>query len=214
MGVTVCPLNPFYSENELKHALNISKPNYIFVSIIGAANMLKVLPRLFWLPKLIMLTESKDNKFPSINSLTLDIIVDNSFHAYPIDVNNHVSVISCSSGTTGLPKGVMLTNKNLLTVIRQFAFSSPDILNTNVITLALLPFFHAYSFSVLLVRLAFGNKSVILSRFDEKIFLYTIQKYRIKYITVVPPLMVFLAKHPIIDKYDLSSITDIWYVSI
>ncbi|KZC06219.1 PREDICTED: luciferin 4-monooxygenase [Dufourea novaeangliae] len=209
LGATVCPLNPLYSERELKHALTITKPKYIFVSAVGIVNILKNHNQLFWLPKLIMLTESKVNKFPTIKSLTSNVTVDSSFHACAVD-DDHVLVIPYSSGTTGLPKGVMLTNKNLLTVIRHFAVSTPEILNTNVITLALLPFFHAYSFSVLLVRLAFGNKSIILPRFDEKMFLQTIEKYRIEYITLVPPLMVFLAKHPIVDKYDLSSIKDIW----
>ncbi|XP_034192631.2 luciferin 4-monooxygenase [Osmia lignaria lignaria] len=210
LGVTVCPLNPLYTERELKHALNISKPKYIFVSLLGAKNVCKVASQLFWLPKLIMLTESPDNKLPNINDLTSNITVDNNFHAYSTDINDHVAAIACSSGTTGLPKGVMLTDKNFLTVIRHFAISSPDIVNNNVTTLALLPFFHAYSFSVLLVRLTFGNKSVILPRFDEKMFLRTIEKYRIGYLTVVPPLMVFLAKHPIVDKYDLSSIQEMW----
>lgn len=210
LGVTVCPLNPLYSEREMKHALSISKPKYIFMSAIAATNMHKVLPQLFWSPKLIMLTECKDNKVPSVNSLILNITVDSSFHACPVDVDNHVALIACSSGTTGLPKGVMLTDKNLLTVMRHFTISSPDIVNANITTLALLPFFHAYSFSVLLMRLAFGNKDVILPRFDEKMFLRTIEKYKVGYLTVVPPLMVFLAKHPIVDKYNLSSVKDIW----
>ncbi|XP_031843333.1 luciferin 4-monooxygenase [Nomia melanderi] len=209
LGVTVCPLNPLYSERELKYALNITKPKYIFISDIAMINMLKVHPQLYWLPKLIMLTESKNNTIPNIKNLTLDIIIDNNFHACPID-DDHVTVIPYSSGTTGLPKGVMLTNKNLLAVIRTFVVLTPEILNTNVTTLALLPFFHAYSLSVLLVRLTFGNKSVILPRFEENMFLRTIEKYRIEYITLVPPLMVFLAKHPIVDKYDLSSVKDIW----
>ena len=207
LGATICPLNPLYSERELKHALSISKPKIIFVSAIGAKNMDKVSPQLSWSPKLVMLTE--DYKLPSIKSLTLDIVVDDNFQACSVDAD-HVALISCSSGTTGLPKGVMLTNKNLLTMIRHFAISSPYVANANITTLALLPFFHAYSFSVLLMRLVFGNKAVVLSRFDEKLFLSCIEKYRIEHITVVPPLMVFLAKHPMVDKYDLSCIKDIW----
>ena len=209
LGVTLCPLNPLYSERELKHALSISRPKIIFASAIGAKNMEKVLPRLPWSPKLVTLTETRDYKLPSIKSLTMDIVVDDNFRACSVDPD-HVAVISCSSGTTGLPKGVMLTNKNLLTMVRHFAIMSPYITNVNVTTLALLPFFHAYSFCVLLIRLIFGNKAVILSRFDEKLFLSCIEKYRIEHLTIVPPLMVFLAKHPIVDKYDLSCIKDIW----
>ncbi|XP_003696437.1 luciferin 4-monooxygenase [Apis florea] len=210
LGVTVCPLNPLYTERELKHALNISKPKYIFISMFGAKNIYKITPQLFWLPKLIILTESTNNKLPSINSLTSNIIIDNNFHACSVNVNDHVAVISCSSGTTGLPKGVMLTDKNFLSVIKNLAAVSPNILNTNTTSLALLPFFHVYSFSVMLVGLIFGSKSIILPRFEEKMFLHAIEKYKIEHITIVPPLMVFLAKHPIVDKYNLSSIKEIW----
>ncbi|OAD56938.1 Luciferin 4-monooxygenase [Eufriesea mexicana] len=209
LGVTVCPLNPLYTERELKHALNISKPKYLFVSTFGAKNICNSAPQL-WLPKLIMLTESTNNKFPSINSLTSNIIISDNFCACPINSNDHVAAISCSSGTTGLPKGVMLTDKNFLSVVTNLATASPNILNTNTTSLALLPFFHVYSFSVMLAGLIFGNKSIILPRFDEKLFLHAIEKYRIEHITVVPPLMVFLAKHPIVDEYNLSSIKEIW----
>ncbi|XP_017890150.1 luciferin 4-monooxygenase [Ceratina calcarata] len=210
LGVTVCPLNPLYTERELKHALSISKPKYIFASVIGAKTVQNVAPQLDWLSKLIMLTESKDNKLSSINSLISDITIPDNFKACSVDVNNHVAVISCSSGTTGLPKGVMLTDKNFLAVIQNIGAAQPHNMCANVTCLALLPFFHAYSFSMILARLVFGNKNVILSRFDEKMFLRSIEKYKIENITLVPPLMVFLAKHPIVDKYDLSSIKEVW----
>lgn len=214
LGVTVCPLNPFYTERELRHALNISKPKYIFISVIGAKNTLKVAPEFFPVPKLIMLNESMDIKLPTINGLTSNIVVNDMFRACPVDVDNHVAVISCSSGTTGMPKGVMLTDKNFLTVIRSIAASLPDTSQPNATSLALLPFFHAYAFTVMLVRLIFGNKNVILPHFEEKMFLRAIEKYKIEILTIVPPLMVFLAKHPIVDKYDLSSIKEIWYVQL
>ncbi|KOC64742.1 Luciferin 4-monooxygenase [Habropoda laboriosa] len=210
LGVTVCPLNPLYTERELKHALSISKPKYIFISPFGAKNICKVAPQLFWLPKLIMLTESTDKILPCIDSLISNTIISDNFHACSVDVNDHVAVILCSSGTTGLPKGVMLTDKNFLTVIRNLVALLPDRLNNNSTSLALLPFFHVYSFSVMLANLIFGSNCIILPRFDEKIFLHAIEKYKIQHLTVVPPLMVFLAKHPIVDKYNLSSIKEIW----
>ena len=109
----------------------------------------KVYPQLSWSSKLVMLRESTDNKLPTIKSLTSNIVVDDNFQACSVDAD-HVTLISCSSGTTGLPKGVMLTNNNLLTMIRHFAIASPHITGANVTTLALLPFFHAYSFCVLI----------------------------------------------------------------
>ncbi|CAL7949583.1 unnamed protein product [Xylocopa violacea] len=209
LGVTVCPINPLYTERELVHALSISKPKYIFISEVSAKNVHNIVHQLPWSPKLIMLTESKHNKLPSIKNLISNITVDNNFRACSVDVENHVALISCSSGTTGMPKGVMLTDKNFLAVFRYFITSSSSIVDANITKLAILPFFHVYSFAMMLMGLVFGNKNIILPRFDEKLFLHTIEKYKIEQIAIVPPIMVFLAKHPIVDKYNLSSVKEI-----
>jgi 4-coumarate--CoA ligase len=51
-----------------------------------------------------------------------------------------------------------------------------------------------------------GIQSVILERFNMQLFLDTIQKYKITFAYVVPPIVLGLAKDPLVDKYDLSSI--------
>ncbi|KAL6449172.1 hypothetical protein ACFW04_000689 [Cataglyphis niger] len=141
----------------------------------------------------------------AVSSVSDDNI--NKFQAVPVDVNNHVTAILCSSGTTGLPKGVMWTDKNITTIIRMYVSNQ---LVANGMSLAVLPFFHAYSFALLVIRLIGGNSGVVFSHFEEKLFLQSIEKYKIEYLAVVPPIMVFLAKHPLVDKYDLSSIKKIW----
>ncbi|KAI4477049.1 hypothetical protein M0804_013050 [Polistes exclamans] len=211
-GITVCPLNPMYVEKEFSHALTILKPKYIFTSSIALNTLEKVTKQLPLPPKLIVLTSSKCNNLPNMKDLIADIDVSevNNFQACKVDINNNVAAILCSSGTTGFPKGVMLTNKNLLIAMKHFYDLQMNSMHKNAIVLHLLPYFHAYSFSVLLVGLIMGSKSIILSRFDEKLFLHTIEKYKIETLTLVPPLMVFLAKHPIVSRYDLSSIKTIW----
>lgn len=116
-----------------------------------------------------------------------------------------------SSGTTGLPKGVMLSDKNFLTVIRHLLDPVNGLgIIDNMMTLGLLPYFHAYAFVTLIMKLIAGAATVILYKFDEKVFLEVIQKFKIQHLNLVPPLMNFLAKHPLVDKYDLSCVKEIW----
>lgn len=211
LGAIACPLNPLYSERELKHALAISKPKFIFISPIAHNSIRKVFRELHWSPKVLMLTEhDSSNTWASMCKVISNISDDtaNELQAVSIDVDNHVTAILCSSGTTGLPKGVMLTDKNITTVIR--IYMSNSTIAKNSISLSLLPFFHSYSFILMILALLNGNCSVILSRFEEELFLQIVEKYKIRYLPVVPSLMVFLAKHPLVDKYDLSSVKGIW----
>lgn len=210
IGATVCPLNPLYSNREFIHALHITKPKYIFVSAISVKTICKIKKHLFWTPTIVMLEKQKGMDLPSIESFTSCTSIESNFQASPVNSQEHVAVICCSSGTTGLPKGVMLTDKNIMTMLRLVIGAMAGNIQENSISLAILPLFHVYSFSVFLVRLLVGNTTVVLSRFGEKIFLETIEKYRIQYLSIVPPLMVFLAKHPLVDKYDLSCVKEIW----
>ncbi|KAM0733364.1 Luciferin 4-monooxygenase [Formica fusca] len=211
LGAVVCPLNPLYSKGELKHALSITKPKYIFISVIALNNMKSIFKELHWSPRVLLLNDYDNTDIPwmSMYKAVSSVSDENKdkFQAVPVDVNNHVTAILCSSGTTGLPKGVMWTDKNITTIIRMY-ISNPFL--ANAISLALLPFFHAYSFALLVIRLIGGNSGIVFSRFEEKLFLQSIEKYKIEYLTIVPPIMVFLAKHPLVDKYDLSSIKKIW----
>lgn len=211
LGAIVCPLNPLYSKGELKHALTITKPKYIFTSVVALNNITSIFKELHWSPRVLLLNDYGNTNVPwismykGISSISDDYI--DEFQAVPVDTNNHVTAILCSSGTTGLPKGVMWTDKNITTIIRMY-INSPSLENT--MSLAILPFFHAYSFALLTIGLIGGNSAVVFSRFEEELFLRSIEKYKIENLMVVPPIMVFLAKHPLVDKYDLSSVKRIW----
>ncbi|KAL7297281.1 hypothetical protein TKK_0009681 [Trichogramma kaykai] len=211
IGTTLCPLNPMYSKREFLHALNISKPKYIFVSPIVADTLLEISKELSWKPTLILMLDHPRRDILNVEKVIAglaDVEIED-FKVTKVDPEEHVVTILCSSGTTGLAKGVMLSDRNYL-VLMQTLLDGSGLANKDDVMICLLPFFHSYCFSVLLMGIIAGSTSIVFSMFKEKLFLETIQEYRIKILTMVPPLMVFLAKHPMVDNYDLSSVKLIW----
>ncbi|KAA9105572.1 AMP-binding protein [Microbacterium rhizomatis] len=121
------------------------------------------------------------------------------------DPATHVAVLPYSSGTTGIPKGVMLSHRNLVANVAQCV---PNMnLGPDDRVLAVLPFFHIYGMTVLL-NLALRRRAslVTMPKFDLVEFLTNIQKYQCTYLYIAPPIAVALAKHPIVDEFDISSV--------
>ncbi|MEU9197721.1 4-coumarate--CoA ligase family protein [Streptomyces hundungensis] len=125
--------------------------------------------------------------------------------AVPIDPAQDIAVLPYSSGTTGAPKGVMLTHRNIATNLAQLHPLVPMVPGDRI--LAVLPFFHIYGMTALLnAPLQAGATVVVLARFDLDPFLRAIERHRITGLYVAPPIVLALAKHPAVDRYDLSSI--------
>ena len=122
----------------------------------------------------------------------------------PVDLDD-VVVLPYSSGTTGLSKGVMLTHRNLVANIAQTLAAIP--LNEDDAFVAVLPFFHIYGMQVLMnMGLRAGATIVTMPRFDLEQFLALHQEHGLTRAFVAPPMVVALAKHPLVDKYDLSAL--------
>ena len=116
-----------------------------------------------------------------------------------------VVALPYSSGTTGLAKGVMLTHKNLVANVAQTLGAIPSAPDERV--MAVLPFFHIYGMQCRMnCGLRAGATVVTLSRFDLEQFLRAHQDYRITRSFVAPPIVLALARHPLVDSFDLSQL--------
>ncbi|KAK7262028.1 hypothetical protein RIF29_28356 [Crotalaria pallida] len=120
-----------------------------------------------------------------------------------------VVALPYSSGTTGLPKGVMLTHKGLVTSIaQQVDGENPNLYyQKEDVILCVLPLFHIYSLnSVLLCGLRAKASILLMPKFEINALLGLIQKYKVSIAPVVPPIVLSIARSPDLHKYDLSSI--------
>lgn len=138
------------------------------------------------------LTQSDENVMPDVE----------------IDPNDVVA-LPYSSGTTGLPKGVMLTHKGLVTsVAQQVDGENPNLYyDKDDVVLCVLPLFHIYSLnSVLLCSLRAGASILLMPKFEIGSLLNLIAKYKVTIAPIVPPIVLSIAKYPDLDKYDLSSL--------
>ncbi|MFE0649339.1 AMP-binding protein [Streptomyces sp. NPDC059534] len=124
---------------------------------------------------------------------------------HAVDPDEDVAALPYSSGTTGVPKGVMLTHTSIATNLAQLDPFVP--MGPGDRILAVLPFFHIYGLTALMnAPLRRGATVVVLPRFELDTFLGAIQNHRINGLYVAPPIVLALAKHPAVADYDLSSL--------
>jgi 4-coumarate--CoA ligase len=119
-----------------------------------------------------------------------------------------LAFLAFSSGTTGLPKGVKLSHRNIVADLLMVKRAVGDWYSSSEDKfLGVLPFFHIYGLTGLVQQpLHRGIELLVMPAFDMETFLRSIQEHRITFIYVAPPVIVRLARDKMVDKYDLSSV--------
>lgn len=142
-----------------------------------------------------------------IQNLT-DLMANNGKINQPvIDTENDVALLQYTGGTTGTPKGAMLTHANLVANVEQsyLWFNKPE--PTKEVMVGVLPFFHVFAMTAIMnLGVKAAMEIVAIPRFDLKETLKLISKHKPTYFPAVPAIYTAINNHKELDRYDLTSI--------
>jgi acyl-CoA synthetase (AMP-forming)/AMP-acid ligase II len=192
-------VNPLYTADELAHQLSDSGARFL-LTVPPFLEVAREAAERAGTEEVFVVGEA-DGATP----LT-DLLGDPAEAPQPdIDPAGDLAVLPYSSGTTGLPKGVMLTHRNLVANMQQALV--PTAVHDDDVLIGVLPFFHIYGMTVIMnLGLRQGTTVITMPRFDLGQFLDLIEQHGVTRAFVVPPIALALAKHPAVDERDLSSL--------
>ncbi|MCA1036465.1 long-chain-fatty-acid--CoA ligase [Bacillus infantis] len=229
-GGVVVQTNPLYMEREIEYQMKDSGAKAIITLDILFPRVSKAVPKTEI--KHIIVTAVKDALpfpknlvYPYIQKKQYGIVVNvkhegnnhllkeilkrsiGSLKEHSFDYEEDIALLQYTGGTTGFPKGVMLTHRNLVSNASMCQAWLYKCRRGEEIVLGLLPFFHVYGMTtVMILSIMQAYKMVLLPKFDAETTLKTIQKQRPTLFPGAPTIYIGLLNHPDLQKYDLSSI--------
>eukprot|EP00616_Rhizochromulina_sp_CCMP1243_P000817 CAMPEP_0118978490 /NCGR_PEP_ID=MMETSP1173-20130426/23810_1 /TAXON_ID=1034831 /ORGANISM="Rhizochromulina marina cf, Strain CCMP1243" /LENGTH=521 /DNA_ID=CAMNT_0006928687 /DNA_START=103 /DNA_END=1663 /DNA_ORIENTATION=- len=209
LGGALSPANPLYSSHEIGLQLRDSGAKVLIAHPAVLKVAMEVIREHSSPVQLIVLGGQVPPGAPP-GTECFDSLKDTgkSVDAVQPRTANTLAVLPYSSGTTGLPKGTMLTHGNLIANVLQFEWPETRFWEpANEVLMSPLPFFHIYGFTASLnVCLWNGSSLYTLPAFDFAHFLGMIEAHKCTRAHLVPPIILNMAKSPLVDNYDLSSL--------
>jgi len=201
-GAAVTTINPTYGPREVNHQLDDAGASILFTVPMFAETALAAVEGT-QVTEVVVIGDAVPG------TTAMGDVYGDPIAQVPVDVATHTVVLPYSSGTTGLPKGVMLSHRNLVANIEQCQHAIKY--QENEVALAALPFFHIYGMQVLMNGLlSNGVTTITMPRFDMVEALQAVQDLKISRFFAVPPIVLGLANAPIVDDYDTSSIKQVF----
>ncbi|KAF1845674.1 4-coumarate-CoA ligase-like protein [Cucurbitaria berberidis CBS 394.84] len=215
-GGILSPANPSYTVEELAFQLKDSGARAVVTQLPFIKNAQEAAKQVgIPLDKVIVMGDQKDPEY-KVKHFTSIINTAGSakYRRTKANPDDDLAFLVYSSGTTGKPKGVMLTHRNIVANILMLKAGEAGRLKPTGgpngegdKLLAFLPFFHIYGLTCLIHQSIYtGLQLVVMPKFDLEDFCRFIQELKITFAYVVPPIVLLLSKHPLVSKYDLSSI--------
>lgn len=209
LGAIIVPTMYLLHENEINFILKNSEAKVVITSSVLLNKLTKSASDLTIKPKIICIDQ------PNLEEVQgeFEIIewekgISNMPKYENTSLNleeNDIAVILYTSGTTGTPKGVMLTHKNLYSnTMSGLQLRDEDEIRST--TLGVLPLAHIYGFGIMNSMLLLGSSVVIFDKFDAEEVFKAIEKFKVKSFSAVPAMIHAMLYHPNADQYDLSTL--------
>ena len=201
-GAVVTALNPSYKEGEVRYQLADSGAKLLITEpekIPLIESVRKDLPDL----KEIILWHGGESVYPDFESWILSRPISPPPEP-DLDLREDLAALPYSSGTTGLPKGVMLTHRNLVT--NHYVFNSNLRITEQDVGLLFLPLYHIFGSLLMGGFTLAGVKQVLMPRFEVEAALRLVEEHRVTLFFTVPPALLAILHHPHLESYDLSSL--------
>lgn len=227
-GASVVNFNPLYADRELSHQIADSEADMMVTvdlamlygkmeKMLGQTRLQKLILCRFTdilpFPKNILFPVFKRGECakvtPSEKIAWFHELTDNdgAVKTPPIDASNDIAVLQYTGGTTGVPKGAMLTHHNIYANTLQSKAWFPDIKPGEEKMLGVLPFFHVFAMTAVMnFSVAAGLEIIALPRFNLNEALKTIHKKKPHLFPAVPAIYSGINNHPDLKKFDISSL--------
>ncbi|MDP9126998.1 MAG: long-chain fatty acid--CoA ligase [Pseudomonadota bacterium] len=228
IGATVVNFNPLYAEREIARQIEDSGATVMatidipqiydkLAKMLGATclqhiivcRMVDILPPILSLLYRIIKRHDiartpKDDRHTDFFTLLAN---DGKWGAVAIDPATDIAVLQYTGGTTGVPKGAMLTHANLIANVTQSRLSFPGIVDGQERMLGVLPFFHVFAMTAVMnITVLIGGCLIILPRFDLKQVVKTIHTKRPTFFPAVPTIYTAINNYKALGRYNLRSI--------